>query len=141
MDKKQPLLLVVLGIGVVAVWVRGLTIDPVRSRRVSDTALKTVSGTGLRPEPDTYTPQRSRHTDWGDNPFLIERKSAEAVDPDGSREPVVSGILWDSQAPSAVIDGQVVNPGDWVEGWQVVEIQKDQVVLTDRTARKTIRVE
>ena len=141
MDKKQKILLTVLGIGVVVVWARGLAIDPVRSRRVSDAALKTVSGTGLRPGPDTLTPQRSRHTEWGENPFLVERKSAQSAGATGPREPVVNGILWDLQAPSAVINGRVVNPGDSVDGWQVVEIQPHQVTLSNGTTRKTIQVE
>ena len=43
-----------------------------------------------------------------------------AMDPMGGLR--LSGILWDASAPIAIINGQMVQVGDDLEGYQVVEI-------------------
>ena len=43
----------------------------------------------------------------------------------------LSGILWDATAPIAMVNGQMVGVGDTIEGYRVVEIRIDRVLLSD----------
>ena len=45
----------------------------------------------------------------------------------------LTGILWDPNEPIAVINGQTVQVGDEVDGYQIVAISHDRVSLTDGT--------
>ena len=43
----------------------------------------------------------------------------------------LSGILWDSNAPTAIINGEVVKVGDRVDAKTVIKISQDKVTLYD----------
>ena len=45
----------------------------------------------------------------------------------------LSGILWDAQAPIAIVNGQMLRAGEEVDGFRVVEIRQDHVIITDGT--------
>src|SRR3989338_63116 len=47
--------------------------------------------------------------------------------------PSLSGIAWDEGDPTAIINGRIAHRGDSVDGYVVVDIQKDRVVLSDGT--------
>ncbi len=44
---------------------------------------------------------------------------------------MLSGILWDVQAPMAIINGQTVRIGEEVEGYHITEITPEHVAVTD----------
>jgi hypothetical protein len=82
--------------------------------------------------------------EWRDSPFLVERNAPRFVEiPDNSAEQEIQlqGILWDPQAPTAILNNRVVSPGDSLGRWEVVEIQKTQVVLSDGSTTRTLRAE
>ena len=97
-----------------------------------------------RPAPEVPPPTASavprpssQSADWGINPFLVERGSA----PRGAATPggrVLSGILWDADSPSAIVDNRVVRVGDRLGGWRVQEIRQDRVVLSDGETTETL---
>jgi hypothetical protein len=39
----------------------------------------------------------------------------------------ITGIVWNTDKPQAIINGQVVNPGDTIEGAQIVSIKKSGI--------------
>ncbi|MFH1777682.1 MAG: hypothetical protein ABH952_09030 [Candidatus Omnitrophota bacterium] len=41
----------------------------------------------------------------------------------------LTGILWDGEAPSAIINGRVYKIGDAIEGKKITQITKDKVIL------------
>jgi hypothetical protein len=43
----------------------------------------------------------------------------------------LSGVLWDDQIPTAIINSKVVKIGDLIQGKTVVDIEKDQVLLME----------
>lgn len=47
--------------------------------------------------------------------------------------PSLSGIAWDEQEPTAIINGRIARRGDNVDGYVIIEIKKDRVVLSDGT--------
>lgn len=82
--------------------------------------------------------------EWRDSPFLVERNTPRFVEiPDNSAEQEIQlqGILWDPQAPTAIVNNRVVGQGDSLGRWEVVEIQKTQVVLSDGSTTRTLRAE
>ena len=71
--------------------------------------------------------ERSSAATWRRDPFVLERQGA------GSDELSCTGILWDAERPVALINGRAVQPGEEVDGYQVVEISRDRVSLSDGT--------
>ncbi len=47
--------------------------------------------------------------------------------------PSLSGIAWDQEEPTAIINERIARRGDTVDGYVVVDIQRDRVVLSDGT--------
>ncbi len=54
--------------------------------------------------------------------------------------PILMGIVWDPQAPLAVIGNTMVNVGDVVNGWQVVEIQRNGILIRHDDDREFIAI-
>ena len=71
--------------------------------------------------------ERSSAATWRRDPFVLERQGA------GSDELSCTGILWDAKRPVALINGRAVQPGEEVDGYQVVDISRDRVSLSNGT--------
>ncbi|MEK6732801.1 MAG: hypothetical protein AABY55_04165 [Candidatus Omnitrophota bacterium] len=50
----------------------------------------------------------------------------------------ISGILWDLNKPLAIINNKVVGLNDEIQGFQVVGINKDNVVLRDSSGQEKV---
>ena len=82
---------------------------------------------------------------WPDRSAQRQAQQAEAVQLAWARDPfthggtsaggpsglALSGILWDANAPLAIINGQTLRVGEELEGFRVVQIDPDRVVLSD----------
>ena len=70
--------------------------------------------------------QRARASElsWNRDPFTLGRGTG----PGGF---TLSGILWDTQRPIAIINGQMLQVGEELDGYRVAEISQDRVSLTD----------
>ena len=143
-SEKQRVILGVLGVLVAAVWVRGLTARPVRLARPAP-----VEGLNLSSAPTVNTFASSRspkiltassHTEWGRNPFVVAPAPAAAQEKAAKKEHILGGVLWDPQSPSAVLNNRLVNVGDEVNGWRVVEIREKEVKLSDGSNTKTLAI-
>jgi len=73
----------------------------------------------------------------------MERRKAPAAatTTTGPTGPVLNGLLWDPKVPSAIVNSRLVTVGDHLGPWQVIEIQKDRVILSDGATTKTLVVE
>lgn len=56
-------------------------------------------------------------------------------------EILLQGILWDPAAPTAILNNRCVARGDRVGRWEVEEIRRDQVVLSDGSETRVLRPE
>ena len=65
----------------------------------------------------------------------VEAMSNTVVKPAG---PTLMGILWDATRPLAIIGEETVAVGDTVDGWKVLNIQQESVVLQRGDQRKVI---
>ena len=70
--------------------------------------------------------RRTETLSWERDPFL--RGGTE-----GTSGLVLSGILWDANAPIAILNGQMLHVGDELEGYRIVYITPDHVAVTDGT--------
>lgn len=72
---------------------------------------------------------------WGRNPFYLDaefQSEEEAVSAEArNMEPVLNGIFWDDQNPSAVINNRYVAVNDTFGEYTVTAIRKNVVVLSD----------
>lgn len=66
-------------------------------------------------------------------PIVSEKTLLAGVD--------LTGILWDSDKPLAIIDGDVVKKGARVGNKTVVEIKKDRVILSDGMVLSELKLE
>lgn len=76
-----------------------------------------------------HTAQQARAAElsWSRDPFT---RGAVAGQESGL---ALSGILWDPQAPIAIINGQMLHLGEELEGYRVTEITQERVSMTDGT--------
>ncbi len=72
---------------------------------------------------------------WGRNPFYygeeFKTNNALAQDKAVDSDPVLNGIFWDDQNPSAVINNRYVAVNDTFGEYTVMAIRKNVVVLSD----------
>lgn len=52
----------------------------------------------------------------------------------------VSGIIWGSKTPQAIINGKIIKEGDTLEGVEVLEIRKEGIVIFYKGREFTIAV-
>lgn len=138
MSRQQKVILAVLGVLLVMVWGRALF--PKRSTRSAGSIPRLMEGV----VPVVASPPMAEVAEqWGDSPFLTDRGPRSAPSDEGfsSEKPslVLNGILWDPKAPSAILNNRLVSCGDQMGIWNVVEIQKDCVVLSDGSETKVLK--
>ena len=71
--------------------------------------------------------QRATRLAWSRDPFTLSPTSVQGG------ELTLSGIMWDTHQPIAVINGRLVGVGAELEGYRVVDILEDRVDVTDGT--------
>jgi len=54
--------------------------------------------------------------------------------------PVLIGVLWNAPEPLAIVGDQMVGIGDQVDGWQIVKIQEDGIVIQRGDHRETVAI-
>ena len=116
-----PVLICIL----VLVWIRAF--KGTGSRRSGEQSLDRAmivraGGTGAGPVIPSR-PRKSSYADWGRTPFVFS--------PGVSQDIVLGGILWDANRPAAIISGEIVEKGNSIGSFLVVDIQKDHVILSD----------
>ena len=141
-QKQQRAILVVLVVVMSAIYTRALrTVSP-PARHVQDqpavheSTSPSANVALVRQEP---VPQReSQHQRalllaWRRDPFT--RGAIGEVS-----GLTLSGILWDANAPIAIINGQMVHVGEELEGYHVTEITQEHVSITDGTQTFQLKI-
>ncbi|MBU1006983.1 MAG: hypothetical protein KKH08_05265 [Candidatus Omnitrophica bacterium] len=104
--------------------------------RAMDKAGESISSSLLAPiyfdNPDTERPGAGER--WGRDPF----SQANLSDGSGLEEMVLNGIMWDTDSPYAIINSDVVKPGDMLGGMKVAEINEKNVILEENGKRHTL---
>jgi hypothetical protein len=79
--------------------------------------------------------KRSELESFGRNPFKPASIAKAAT------RLVLSGILWDSSRPSAIINGEIAEVGTEVSGSKIVKITRHSVTLHDGKKYITLTIE
>ncbi|MFH1854684.1 MAG: hypothetical protein ABH815_05170, partial [Candidatus Omnitrophota bacterium] len=76
--------------------------------------------------------------DWGRDPFYPETPftGGEA----GITGFMLNGIVWDKEAPYAIINSEVVKTGDKLNGASIIEITENKVILEQDGKRRTLEL-
>lgn len=78
---------------------------------------------------------------WGSDPFRVVSSPRKSVErPHQARRWLLSGILYNEQSPTAIINKQQVKIGDTVDEARVLEINKKSVRLEHNGKEMTITV-
>lgn len=136
MTNRQRWVLSFLGVLVVLVWVRGLTVPPARSRRLAASMRSAAFKSS-----EELKPTSTSTSEWGDNPFLVEHRAATPPVVEDTKGHSLAGILWDLKNPVAILDNRLIKVGDQLGPWEVVEIRKEEVILSDGMTTQILRVE
>ncbi len=64
-------------------------------------------------------------------PAEVIQVKEKAPEPDTYPEVALTGILWDKQAPLAIVNGKIIGRGQRVDRWTVKEIEADRLFLSD----------
>ncbi len=72
---------------------------------------------------------------WGRDPFSLVTSGAGDIGLEGL---VLNGIVWDEANPYAIINSDVVKPGDTLGNLKVVQITEQSVVLEQDGERHTL---
>ncbi|UCD17664.1 MAG: hypothetical protein JSV44_01825 [Candidatus Zixiibacteriota bacterium] len=72
---------------------------------------------------------------WGRDPFYRGINNSPARPKPETVKWTLNGILYDENTPSAMINHQIVKPGDIIDGAEVIEIGKQGVILYKNGSR------
>lgn len=88
-------------------------------------------------DPNIRQPQRNdedssfRRTTTSPSPAVVTPEQAQqAIQQSLASSVVVTGVVWNSDRPQAIMNGQVLSQGDNFGEYTIANIQKEQIVLT-----------
>jgi hypothetical protein len=148
MDRKQKQLWIacLLLAVVIVVWIPNCSGGSRKSRSAGPTP-DGFQGTGFAPVSVSDFGQaegKGSSEGWGRNPFMKAEPGQSATPAPTAIFPTQSlslnGILWDPNTPLAIIDNETVGLGDSLDGWEVVEIQKTKVILSNGKDQKILKL-
>jgi len=73
-----------------------------------------LSGTGGQKQ------ARTTYTEWGQNPFMLKRAPKALY---------IEGIMWDTNDPKVIINGDILSVGGVVEDKTIIEIKPNSVLI------------
>lgn len=120
-DNKRLIVLIALIIVAIFVW------WPKKERRKALVLPEQAPVSFKKAEPriEPGPRKRTEFADWGRNPFVWPKGSPGII---SGLE--LSGIIWDSQAAYAVINGEIIYEGDTIAGKTLKRVEPpDKVIL------------
>lgn len=92
----------------------------------------------IKSELDTMTPDNVKTNIYDPSSLSRTKASPKVVEAPVMPELTVSGYVWNSRRPQAIIDGQVIDVGSSIGGVQVLAINKSGVVVSFQGIRATL---
>ena len=131
MKNKKVIILIIVAVVALFSLIYGIvTPSKVRREAASKKPIVFQKSESLAPAKKITTAKRvtrrTNYTSWGRSPFLLKRDVVKTV-----AGFTLNGILWDEEAPQAIINDNVVGIGDEIRGNTVVDIKEDRVVFSD----------
>jgi hypothetical protein len=135
LDSKKKIELAITGIGVIILIVLIASHVSVKTGKVvSDVKVSSAAGVVNMTAPATGNWDDVK---WGRDPFLLD---ASNVKEHGMEDLSLNGIVSDKDNPYAIINNEVIKPGDIVSGMKVIEINEKSVVLEQNNQKHTLEL-
>lgn len=125
---KEKIQLIVTGIlGIVLVLMSARTFEQMRSKKSQRSApsvvVQPVAADPSAPVYAALAEEAAKLSVERDPFFPVPKVAASSI--------VLNGILWDENKPTAIINNEIVQVGQSVNGKVIVGIRKDRVILSD----------
>ena len=135
LDSKKKIELSITGIGVIMlIYLAASHISVKAFKPVSNVKSYPVAGTAKMAAPAAGNWDDMK---WGRDPFLLD---ASNVKEQGMEELSLNGIVSDKDNSYAIINNEVVKPGDTVNGMTVIEISEKSVILEQNGQKHTLEL-
>lgn len=137
MDKKRIEIIITSLLVLVLFFAWGNTIKKFKQRGGKKPVLP-VASLEVAPPPATIYPEsQERGLEWGRDPF----SGNVYFSSQGGVDLKLTGILWDLQNPQALINDRICEKGDKIDGFQIIEIQENKVILTDQARQIELKLD
>lgn len=77
----------------------------------------------------SISPLEETKLEWGLDPFRVAASSDVRVEKTELGVLALTGISWSEDRPVAILNDTIIHTGDTFNGYQVVEIRKDRVLM------------
>ena len=135
--KFIPLIIIIFSLGIVtSLEAQGTTEAPAVKKRNPFAPQLPVVKKAPKPEPKPEPKPDIKKTD---RPKIKPRDPKPTL---SNKLPTVSitGIIWNSRRPQAIINGRVIDIGDTIEDMKIIAIRKTGIDVSFRGASKTLKV-
>jgi hypothetical protein len=145
-EKKQIIIILLLLLVLIAVWV--VVLRP--PKKNADMVITEENGLELKvilEMAEKYFNEKETVQEFpyerSKDPFSIQKRniSEEQLPVLTLEALVLQGILWDAKRPLAIVNGQTVREGDFIEEVQIRKIGKDHVVVGVGDNQKVLFIE
>ncbi|MCX5701199.1 MAG: hypothetical protein NTZ63_06640 [Candidatus Omnitrophica bacterium] len=133
MDKKRIQIIITIFLGIVMIFLWINSIKTV-SKKVSANKAVVQASKVVAPAPVVaqVQPVKAKEvSDWLRDPFSGKSYVKVHKEDSNPRALDLTGIMWDTNKPVALVNGRVVGIGGTVVGNTVVDIKPDRVVFND----------
>jgi len=144
MDKQKKLKIVLPLLVVVMAFVWGPVFTGSGSKKKekeSNVSSSTGADTGVSAQNNvnlmslarsgTRKKAKTSYEDWGRNPFAVVQDLDDLA---------LEGIVWDEEAPKAIINGNIVTVGDQIGSSVIVDIKQNSVTIRSETEETELRL-
>ena len=142
MDSKlrQKIIYVLFGLAIIYGGYNFLS-DHAKKKIAPPPATAEQSSAQLTPPAKSIDVNKYSLMDWGRDPFYRHKASEQVIIKGKPGNWVLNGILYDPSAPTAIINKQIVRPGDKIGRATVEEITKSKVIIKiDDTEYRTLEI-
>lgn len=140
LDRKQRLELAITGIGILfLIFLIPANTKKIQSKKAAQVRTYTEAMSVSLESPVPGIKRHNLESGWGRDPFYPEMPFAGASS--GIAGFVLNGIVWDNNAPYAIINSEVVKTGDKLDTeTTVVEITEKSVTLEQNSERHVLQL-
>ena len=107
---------------------------PVKKKVINEKAVKIPVQKSIAIKKSSQQIQKMQNKGSGKNKNIKENQEPQA----SSLEANVTGLIWNSNRPQAIVDGEVLEIGDKINGMEIVSIQKTGIEV--KFSEKTFKI-
>lgn len=143
MDKKRLEIIIISVFILIFIFALANSIKIVKKKGAARPAPFTAASSSDKIKPLSLPAEsgkklREESLEWVRDPF--SGKTYKGTTLEGTGDLMLVGILWSRQKPTAIINNKICEIGTRINGYLVVNIQEDRVILNDGSKDLELRV-